>query len=128
MLQRLCLLQNAIVLTLNDCKRHDLVPSIDDLKLMEEMIEVLKLFETTTVLVSGEKYPTINYIMPLIEKITTHLSTVLPNESAPIIQMKSQMLANFKTRYTDPRVKEMLIIASILDPRKKKSPNDLFQY
>ena len=119
LLQRLCLLQNAVVLTLNDCKKQDLVPSIDDWKIMEEMIEVLKLFETTTVLVSGEKYPTINYIMPLIEKITTHLTTDQPNESAPITQMKSQMLTNFKTRYTDARVKEMLIIASILDPRKK---------
>ena len=119
MIERLCIIHNAIVLTLSDCKRQDLVPSVDDWKLMGEMVDVLKLFDTTTELISGEKYPTIVYIKPLIGKITTHLTKVELNESASITQMKSKMLKDLETRYTDDRVKEILIIGAILDPRNK---------
>ncbi|CAL4122636.1 unnamed protein product [Meganyctiphanes norvegica] len=119
MIERLCMIQNAVVLTLTDCKRQDLMPSIDDWKLMGEMVDVLKLFDTTTELISGEKYPTIVYIKPLIGKITTHLTKVEFNESASITQMKSKMLKDLETRYTDARIKEMLIIGAILDPRNK---------
>ena len=35
--------------------------------------------------------------------------------------MKSQMLKDFETRYTGVRVKELLLIASLLDPRNKNN-------
>ena len=60
--ERLCKIQNAIVLTLNDNKKQDLVPSVNSWKLMKEMVEVLTLFKTSTELISGDKYPTICYI------------------------------------------------------------------
>ena len=119
MIERLCVIQNAVVLTLRECTREDLVPSNNHWKLMGEMVEVLKLFETATELVSGEKYPTICYIKPLMLKITTHLTKSKYNESECISQMKSEMLKNFKTRYTDERILNMLNIAAMLDPVNK---------
>ena len=86
---------------------------------MNEMVDVLFIFKTTTELISGDKYPTICYIKPLIQKLTTHLTKARCDESACIRDMKSEMLKNLKTRYTDERVIDMLNIAAILDPLNK---------
>ena len=81
-------------------------------------------FKTTTVLISGEKYPTICYVKPLIQRLKTHLTKRTHNESKCIRDMKDDMLRNLNSRYTDVKVQEMLNIAAILDPFNKNVQGD----
>ena len=124
MIERLCTIENAVTLTLNENKRQDLVPSVHNWKLMSEMVDALTLFKTTTVLISGEKYPTICYVKPLIQKLKTHLTKRTHDESKCIRDMKDDMLKNLNSRYTDVKVQEMLNIAAILDPFNKNVQGD----
>ena len=65
---------------------------------MNEMVDFLTLFKTTTELISGDKYPTICYIKPLIQKLTTHLTKAKRDESKCIRDMKDGMLKKLKNK------------------------------
>ena len=123
MLQRVILIRHAFVLTLHDSESYKknikYCPSNSDFELIEEMIDVLEIFDSATKLISGEKYPTVTLMKSLIEKITTHLNTNKLNETDPIKEMKKKMLNDFKTRYQSTEIKERLFISAVLDPRNK---------
>ena len=89
MLTRLILLKNPLVLTLHECRKgRYLVPSNTDLEIMEKIIGVLKIFDTATEIISGEKYPTVNFMNSRITRIKTHLGENKFDESESIKEIK----------------------------------------
>ena len=75
-------------------------------------------FENATQIVSGEKYPTISFIQRIILAFEKRL---VPKESdVPFIaETKEAMLNDLNTRYQEEDVKDLINIASALDPRFK---------
>ena len=61
----------------------------------------------------------------LITRIKTHLGENKFDESESIKEMKKEMLSDFNTRYQDEKVKKILLISSVLDPRNKELLADL---
>lgn len=71
MMGRLLEQQAAVCAAVIELKRMDLLPSGDDLKLVENVIEVLKPFKDITKNVSGEKYTTVSLVKPLLHHLLT---------------------------------------------------------
>ena len=79
MIERIISIRHAVALTLVDAecraKGAHLLPTDDDYKLMEQMTVVLKIFHTITQPICGEKYATVNLVIPFIERIKNHLGS-----------------------------------------------------
>ena len=98
MFERIISIRHAVALTLVDAecraKGRHLLSTNDDYNLMEQMTVVLKIFHTITQSISGEKYTTVNLVIPFIEIIKKHLGSTLTNEHSSITIMKKLMLEN----------------------------------
>ena len=69
MLQRLQEQQAAIAATLMESKDTHLMPEGSEWKIIDELVNVLTPFNLATETLSGEKYPTISMIVPLLHKL-----------------------------------------------------------
>lgn len=59
----------AVLLDSDNCDHCSLMPSTQEFTIIEELVLMLKPFNDATEVVSGEKYPTISIITPLIHKL-----------------------------------------------------------
>ena len=119
MVQRICEQQVPISSVLSH--RRDLIYlelSPHEWRVLEDMIEVLKPFKVATEHLSGEKYPTISALGPLLHEIK-HKVEADPNDSTAIRHFKKALRDDMKSRYIHPEVKMLLNKASYLDPRFK---------
>ena len=99
MMGRLLEQQAAVCAAVIELKRMDLLPSGDDLKLVENVIEVLKPFKDITKNVSGEKYTTVSLVKPLLHHLLTQSLKVKTEDPVSIQHMKAAMEENFRSRY-----------------------------
>ena len=99
MMGRLLEQQAAVCAAVIELKRMDLLLSGDDLKLVENVIEVLKPFKDITENVSGEKYTTVSLVKPLLHHLLTQSLKVKTEDPVSIQHMKAAMEENFRSRY-----------------------------
>ncbi|KAL0149553.1 hypothetical protein M9458_055080, partial [Cirrhinus mrigala] len=97
------------------------VSSDSELKLTEEMINLLKLLKTITTLLSTETTPSLSMVLPLKTMILKSMEPV-EDESLAIKDAKAAISQDLENRYTDPNLQEYLNRASFLDPRFKSLP------
>lgn len=114
--------QSPICATLVDQKRLDLLPKDNELKLLEDMIAVLKPFKDVTMKMSADTYVTISAISPLLHHLLHNVLTANESDSTAIRQMKQEMKHNLTSRYQAPDVAKLLNLACFLDPRFKNMP------
>ena len=79
---------------------------------------ILKPFNDATEVVSGEKYPTISIITPLIHKLLNVLKAT-SEDSTLTKQIKSTIHQDLQCRYQSHVLQQTLRLAAFLDPRFK---------
>ena len=65
------------------------MPTDAEISVAEELIVVLKAFHDATEIISGEKYPTIGTVRPLLKKIESVLA-IKENDSTLVKQIKGR--------------------------------------
>ena len=91
----------------------------DEQLLVDSLIKVLVPFKLATVMLSGEKEPTISMVLPVLHKQHCSLDPC-PDDINQIVKVKKIMSENLLKRDQPEPMRNILIIASILDPRTKK--------
>lgn len=122
MLVRFTEQQQAICAVLLDNREdRQLMPTDEEISIVEELIVILKSFREATEIMSGEKYPSLGIVLPLLKKI---LSTLIPKEGdiSLVREVKNTVRTDLESRYQNDQVKRMLRIATFLDPRFKTLP------
>ena len=122
MLVRFTEQQQAICAVLLDNREdRQLMPTYQEISVVEEMIMILKSFRDATEIMSGETYPSLGIVMPLLKKI---LSILIPKEgdNSLVREVKNTVRSDLERRYQSDEVKHILRIATFLDPRFKSLP------
>ncbi|KAG9342147.1 hypothetical protein JZ751_017147 [Albula glossodonta] len=92
-----------------------------ELKLAEELIQLLSPLKTMTDLLSSETSPTSSMILPLKTMILKSMAPG-PEDSATIREAKAAVTQDLERRYADPALLDYLHRATALDPRFKSLP------
>ena len=122
MLERICEQQASICAALVDLKRVDLMLQDGDVKIMENLVEILKPFFQITETICGENYTTVSSIKPLLHHLLNTALDPRSNDLGAIKQLKEAVKQNLQQRYQDPETAKLLDIACFLDPRFKELP------
>ena len=125
MLERLLEQQQAICAVLLESENRDvrlLIPSSEEFAVAEEVTQILKTFHIATEIVSGEKYPTIGIVHPLIHKLLSVTLKEAEGDSSLIKQVKAAVSLDLEQRYQDDDIQKLMKIGMFLDPRFKKIP------
>ncbi|KAM3874432.1 E3 SUMO-protein ligase ZBED1-like [Diretmus argenteus] len=92
--------------------------SDDDMKVAEEVLQVLKPLKMVTTLMSTESAPSVSMVLPLKTRI---LQSMAPSEEDSTItrDVKAAIREDLDPRYTDPPLQDYLHRSTALDPRFK---------
>ena len=85
---------------------------------VQDIVQVLRPFKIATQHLSGEKYPTISALGPLLHEIRRRIVED-ENDSVALAEFKKVLREDMDTRYINPDIKFLLYKASFLDPRFK---------
>ncbi|XP_051998856.1 E3 SUMO-protein ligase ZBED1-like [Xyrauchen texanus] len=128
MLERYLEQQAAVFSALTDknAKRNIkdiLTLSDEDVKVAEDIVQVLKPLKTVTALLSTEQLPTVSMIMPLKHTILESMN-VSCTDTAVVKDVKSAIVSDFTNRYpdSDSTLAQFLHMSTALDPRFKSLP------
>lgn len=113
--------------TLKKNVRDIITLSDDDVKVAEEVFQVLKPLKTVTTLLSTETAPSVSMILPLKTKV---LQSMAPSEEDSTItrDVKTAIRDDLKPRYTSPpTLQDYLHRSTALDPRilRQRTYSDL---
>ncbi len=97
--------------------------SDDDVKLAEDVVQVLKPLKTVTTLMSTKQIPTISMILPLKHRILASMKHS-GSDSTVVKDFKAAIAHDFEDRYpdTDRALIQFLHMSTALDPRFKSLP------
>ena len=116
MIERICEQQLPISAVL--LQRRDLIHleiTTNEWRILEDL---LRPFKVATVHLSGEKYPTISALGPLLEEIKKRVEED-ESDSVAMKAVKKVLRDDIKSRYRNPDVRLLFDKASFLDPRFK---------
>ena len=119
MILRLCEQQPAIAAVFH--RRRDLLHlecSPSEWRILEDVADVLQPFKIATEYLSGEKFPTISALGPLLAEVRAKIEFA-PNDTPVVREVKKVLASDMHTRYQNREVIEVLNISSLLDPRFK---------
>ena len=123
MLKRFLEQQQAIcAMLLEDGDNRSLMPSTDEITTMEELVEILKHFYEATEILSGELYPTIGVVFPILNRFLTVLLVPDSNDNDVVMKVKGKIKQDLITRYQGDEIENVLHISMYLDPRFKLLP------
>ena len=123
MLKRFLEQQQAIcAMLLEDGDNRSLMPSTDEIATMEELVEILKHFYQATEILSGELYPTIGVVFPILNRFLTVLLISGNNDKDVAKKIKEKIKQDLITRYQSDEIENVLHISMYLDPRFKLLP------
>ena len=123
MLKRFLEQQQAICATLlDDGGNRSLMPSTDEIATMEELVKILEHFYQATEIFSGELYPTIGVVFPILNHLLTVLLVTDSNDKDITKTIKEKIKQNLITRYRGGKIENILHVSMYLDPRFKQLP------
>lgn len=122
MLERLMEQQLAIAAVLIDGTARHLMPESGEWTLIEQLVEILKPFQVATEVMSGEKYPTVSTVKPLLYKLTEKTLALNDGDSSTIKAVKQAIKKDLESRYTKSAIQRLLNVSTYLDPRYKELP------
>ncbi|XP_013876005.1 zinc finger BED domain-containing protein 1 [Austrofundulus limnaeus] len=109
-----------------DMKTRPLVPTWQDIEVLEAVQKALKPLQDFTDALSGEDYVTLSYVRPVLHLIrpVLHLlnkSLLAPaeGESALCKSIKTSIVEYLNNKFADPPTSDLLDTASFVDPRFK---------
>jgi len=115
MILRVCEQQPVISAVLH--QRRDLVHlecSPEEWRILEDIGDVFEPFKVATDYLSGEKYPTISAVGPLLSEIKSK-TEFSESDSPTVREVKRVLAADMNSRYRDKEVVQVFNMASFLD-------------
>ena len=120
MLQRLQQIKEALSAALVSLPGSPMALTIDEWAVIEDCVMLLKPMELMTAELSGQKYPTLSLIIPLVRGIQINLNSKTPKTTAGI-SLKENLLSEINKRLGQVEKMELPSSATSLDPRFKKA-------
>ncbi len=103
----------------NDRKSVHLIPSWQDIEVLESIKSALGPLHSFTDLLSGEKHVTISAIMPLLHHLYSDILLSKEDDTRLAKDIKTRVKVYMEQKYSDEENILFLNIASYLDPRFK---------
>lgn len=123
MLERFLELWDHIVAVLLDNDGTTMLSLIlSELDLCKELVKLLKPFKKATNMLSGKLYTTGSQVIPVLRILRQKIDSCSSNDSL-ILDMKRDLLREFKGRFEYVESEPLLAMATVLDPRYKKVPS-----
>ena len=91
----------------------------EDWQMLEELIDLLAPVESATRILCGQKYSTVSMIIPIIKGLLSYLTTMQLN-SQGVFKFRACLVKYLNERFKSIESTEILMIATMLDPRFKK--------
>ncbi|KAJ4945987.1 hypothetical protein JOQ06_023665 [Pogonophryne albipinna] len=102
-----------------DRKTRHLVPSWQDIEVLESINNALRPLQEFTDALSGEAYASVSYLKPVLHLLKTSTLAAKDEDTALTKKIKSLVLGYMENKYSDPATQELLDITSFIDPRFK---------
>jgi len=96
-----------------------LLPTWQDIHVWESLAEALSPLEDLTDFLSGDSHITISSVIPVLYNLATKVLKVKEDDSTLAKNIKQHVISYMEEKYTDSKTKEILNIATFLDPRFK---------
>lgn len=106
------------VLTADKKTRH-LVPTWQDMDVLESMNEALKPLLEFTDSLSGESYVSVSYLKPVLHLFRTEVLKPSDDDTQLTKDIKTMVMEYLNEKYDDQRTDDLLDMASLVDPRFK---------
>lgn len=102
-----------------DKKTRHLVPTWQDIDVLESVSKALSPLMEFTDALSGEEYVSVSYLKPVLHIFNT--SVLAPEEEDTDLTkaIKTEVLDYLNAKYSDPSTDSLLDMASLVDPRFK---------
>ncbi|XP_077306275.1 E3 SUMO-protein ligase ZBED1-like [Lithobates pipiens] len=120
MVRRILEQQAAITHVLSsDRKARHLLPTWQDLEILEAVDKTLTPLADFTDALSGEQYVSVSSVKPALHLFQSSVLAVKEDDSDLICTMKSKIMGYLEEKYQDQKTQDLLDIATTLDPRFK---------
>ncbi|KAL2081527.1 hypothetical protein ACEWY4_023380 [Coilia grayii] len=120
MIDRILEQQKAIAQVLsNDRKLRHLIPSWQDIDVLEAVIKSLSPLVEFTDALSGEKYVSVSLVKPTLHLFNNSILEDQEDDTQLAKTIKHNILQYLNDKYSDQQTQEILDMASALDPRFK---------
>lgn len=118
MIERFLEQERAITKVLSaDKKARHLIPTWQDIEVLEAIQKALKPFQDFTDALSGKEYVTISYVRPVLHLLNTSLLAHKDDDSELCKSIKTGIVDYLNAKYADPATSDMLDMPSLVDPR-----------
>lgn len=118
MIARVLEQQNALSKVLSaDRKVRHLLPTWQDLEILESVNKALSPLQDFTDALSGERYVSISCVKPTLHLLNTSVLAEEEEDTNLTKSLKSKILAYLNKKYEDSVTQELLNMSSFLDPR-----------
>ncbi|MBN3297773.1 ZBED1 protein, partial [Amia calva] len=104
-----------------DRKSRHLVPSWQDLDVLESINQALQPLQEFTDALSGESYVCVLYVKPILHLMNTSVLAAKEEDSDLTKSIKMRILDYMNTKYDNPATQELLDMTCFMDPRFKAS-------
>lgn len=122
MIQRVLEQEKAISQVLKaDKKVRHLVPTWQDLDVLESVNRALSPLMEFTDALSGEEYVSVSYLKPVLHLLNNSVLSPDEDDTELTKQMKGAILQYLNEKYSDAATDDLLDMASFVDPRFKAS-------
>lgn len=101
----------------SDKKCRHLVPTWQDVEILESVNKAVKPLQDFTDALSGESYVTVSVIKPTLSMFRTSLLKPEDRDTDITKKIKGNILHYMTEKYSDPDKDELLDMASLMDPR-----------
>ncbi len=99
-----------------DKKTRHLVPTWQDIMVLESVTAALKPLQDFTDALSGEAYISVSYLKPVIHLLNTEILSPKESDTELTKEIKTKALEYLNDKYTDPATDELLTMATFMDP------------
>ncbi|XP_016116980.1 uncharacterized protein [Sinocyclocheilus grahami] len=104
---------------LNTRKARHLVPTWQDVEVLEAVNNSLSPLAEFTDALSGEQYVSVSYVKPVLHLFNNKILAEKEGETERSKCIKKKILDYLNEKYDDPQTQELLDMASAIDPRFK---------
>ena len=120
MVSRLLEQEEAVRVVLSsDRKTAHLIPTWQDTQVGESITKALSPIADLTDFLSGDSHVTVSSILPVLHNLQSRVLAEDSNDTPLTKEIKKKVLDSLHSRYSDSKLKEILNIATFLDPRFK---------
>uniref|UniRef100_A0A8D8X7K5 Zinc finger BED domain-containing protein 1 n=1 Tax=Cacopsylla melanoneura TaxID=428564 RepID=A0A8D8X7K5_9HEMI len=119
MFDRLIKTRRPLTMAMAELPNTPEVLSHDDWAILEDSVELLQVFVQATEQLSGEKYPTLAMVIPIVRGIQCSINMCSPgNEFGSMF--KNNLVEHIRARFSEIERNRLSSTASFIDPRFKK--------